>query len=225
MATLQGLPLPTPRVCPVTGGGIHFAWQVQDREVEIEILPDGSAEYLVVEKESNSGVERTLEGSLPLDRREIGQALGEWLITGARLSELCPNVLTIRVSPTMTYCGDVFSRTGFAAKVTARFVRVRSHSWTGDQARYRYTLLPFCSTPAWHFKGGRTTASQQLRQVIRVSLGFAIVRDPKPDDPSHALICPSPTGSKAEKLPRRRPGSCSVNLIPTPEKLPSKLEV
>ena len=90
MATLQGLPLPTPRVCPVTGGGIHFAWQVQDREVEIEILPDGSAEYLVVEKESNSGVERTLEGSLPLDRREIGQALGEWLITGCAFQSVMP---------------------------------------------------------------------------------------------------------------------------------------
>jgi hypothetical protein len=32
------------------------------------------------------------------------------------------------------------------------------------------------------------------------SLGFAIVRDPKPDDPSHALICPSPKGSRASKL-------------------------
>jgi hypothetical protein len=32
------------------------------------------------------------------------------------------------------------------------------------------------------------------------SLGFAIVRDPKPDDPSHALICPSPKGARASKL-------------------------
>lgn len=32
------------------------------------------------------------------------------------------------------------------------------------------------------------------------SLGFAIVRDPTPDDPSHALICPSPKGAKAKTI-------------------------
>ena len=32
------------------------------------------------------------------------------------------------------------------------------------------------------------------------SLGFAIVRDPTPEDPSHALICPSPKGAKAKTL-------------------------
>ena len=32
------------------------------------------------------------------------------------------------------------------------------------------------------------------------SLDFAIVRDPTPDDPSHALICPSPKGAKAKCL-------------------------
>jgi hypothetical protein len=32
------------------------------------------------------------------------------------------------------------------------------------------------------------------------SLGFAIVRDPTPDDPSHGLICPSPKGAKAKAI-------------------------
>jgi hypothetical protein len=35
------------------------------------------------------------------------------------------------------------------------------------------------------------------------SLGFAIVRDPKPDDPSHTLICPSPTESKARQIAKQ----------------------
>jgi len=32
------------------------------------------------------------------------------------------------------------------------------------------------------------------------SLGYAIVRDPTPDDPSHAVICPSPNKSHARIL-------------------------
>src|SRR5438270_769778 len=32
------------------------------------------------------------------------------------------------------------------------------------------------------------------------SLGLAIVRDPTPNDPSHALICPSPTPAKARQF-------------------------
>ena len=35
------------------------------------------------------------------------------------------------------------------------------------------------------------------------SLGFAIVHDPKPEDPSHALICPSPKGAKARSIAER----------------------
>lgn len=35
------------------------------------------------------------------------------------------------------------------------------------------------------------------------TLGYAIVRDPQPDDPSHALICPCPTKSHARQLARQ----------------------
>ncbi len=35
------------------------------------------------------------------------------------------------------------------------------------------------------------------------ALGYAIVRDPTPDDPSHALICPSPNQGNARKLARQ----------------------
>ena len=35
------------------------------------------------------------------------------------------------------------------------------------------------------------------------SLGYAIVRDPTPEDPSHALICPSPNKGDARKIAKQ----------------------
>ena len=46
LKTLEQLPLPAPQVFPVTGGGLSFSWQQGNRELDIEILPDGSAQYL-----------------------------------------------------------------------------------------------------------------------------------------------------------------------------------
>ena len=39
-----------------------------------------------------------------------------------------------------------------------------------------------------------------FKAALPRSLGFAIVRDPTSDDPSHALICPSPKGGKARSI-------------------------
>ncbi len=41
--------LPIPHVAPVPGGGIQFEWSVDQRELEVEILPDGSVEFLKAE--------------------------------------------------------------------------------------------------------------------------------------------------------------------------------
>lgn len=41
--------LPVPHVAPVRGGGIQFEWGVGQRELELEILPDGSVDYLKAE--------------------------------------------------------------------------------------------------------------------------------------------------------------------------------
>src|SRR5262249_1278905 len=35
------------------------------------------------------------------------------------------------------------------------------------------------------------------------SLGYALVSDPTPDDPSHALVCPSPTRGHARKIAKK----------------------
>lgn len=82
VGTLERLALPAPQIFPVTGSGISFTWRLDTRELEIEILPDGSAQYLVVATEPATGREETQEEPLPLDRPEYGQSLAAWLIDG-----------------------------------------------------------------------------------------------------------------------------------------------
>jgi hypothetical protein len=46
--------LPVPHMGPVVGGGLQFEWQVGPRSLEIEILPEGSIEYLAAVDEDES---------------------------------------------------------------------------------------------------------------------------------------------------------------------------
>ena len=43
--------LPVPYIIPVSGGGIQIEWNIPPRELELEILPDGSVEYARVEND------------------------------------------------------------------------------------------------------------------------------------------------------------------------------
>ena len=69
---------PKPRIVPVPGGGIQFEWEKGRRELEIEVRPDGSIEYLKI------------EGGHPIgDGEELGSAgagsaesLLSWLVAG-----------------------------------------------------------------------------------------------------------------------------------------------
>jgi hypothetical protein len=79
--TLEQLPLPVPHVCPVSGGGINLTWQQATRELGIEILPDGSAQYLTVMTEPVTGQEETHEERLPLDRPDHVRTLAAWVIS------------------------------------------------------------------------------------------------------------------------------------------------
>jgi hypothetical protein len=74
--------LPTPELCPVTGGGIGITWQLPPRRLEIEVLPDGSLEYLAVAAEPGAGVETIREGHLTSDRRRTVRRLLYWLVQG-----------------------------------------------------------------------------------------------------------------------------------------------
>lgn len=40
--------LPVPHIIPVSGGGIQIEWSNPPRELELEILPDGSIQYLEI---------------------------------------------------------------------------------------------------------------------------------------------------------------------------------
>jgi hypothetical protein len=50
--------LPAPRIVPVSGGGLQFEWISGERELEVEVRPEGSIEILKV------------ENGLPLDDEE-----------------------------------------------------------------------------------------------------------------------------------------------------------
>ncbi|HLX64216.1 MAG TPA: hypothetical protein VKX17_23290 [Planctomycetota bacterium] len=60
LAALEAESAPAPHICPVAGGGVQLEWQHGGRELEIEILPDGSVQYLTVHGNDMD------EGILPL---------------------------------------------------------------------------------------------------------------------------------------------------------------
>ena len=66
---------PTPHISPVPGGGIQLEWQTSTRELELEILPDGSIEFLTVLEGNDME-----EGCLPLDQVGEAQRLIYWLM-------------------------------------------------------------------------------------------------------------------------------------------------
>src|SRR5262245_49070204 len=45
---LSSLRLPNPEIFPVPGGGLQIEMELAGKEIEIEILPNGSIEYLLV---------------------------------------------------------------------------------------------------------------------------------------------------------------------------------
>ena len=73
LACLSNLDLPNPQIFPVAGGGLQLEFQQDPRELEIEILPDGSIEFLMLK----DGEMR--EGSIPYGSRGDLYRLAYWL--------------------------------------------------------------------------------------------------------------------------------------------------
>ncbi len=51
---------PLPNVSPVPGGGVQFEWEFRGRALEIEVLPDGTIEFLAI-VENGAAVEGALD--------------------------------------------------------------------------------------------------------------------------------------------------------------------
>lgn len=60
ISDLIKLRMPEPNIFPVSGGGIQLEWENSNCELEIEIMPDKSIEYLIVDTEGEIH-----EGQLP----------------------------------------------------------------------------------------------------------------------------------------------------------------
>jgi hypothetical protein len=71
---IEGLPAPV--ICPVPGGGIQFEWEYAGRAMEIEVLPDGTIQYLAVEGGASE------EDTLPAGSVDYTRRLLAWLIQG-----------------------------------------------------------------------------------------------------------------------------------------------
>jgi hypothetical protein len=56
---------PVPHIGPVTGGGIQIEWSTTARDLELEILPEGSLEYVLVDETG-----QTDEGEIPANDDE-----------------------------------------------------------------------------------------------------------------------------------------------------------
>jgi len=71
--------LAAPHVSPVAGGGIGLTWRRGARELLVELLPDGSAEYLAVETDPHTGKEKEQEGEFSPDDHNELRLLAAWL--------------------------------------------------------------------------------------------------------------------------------------------------
>lgn len=73
---LGDLNMPMPHFAPVSGGGLQLEWQNNKREMELEIMCDGSISYLIVNA-SGETLERTLPRE-PFIMQQQLEALTAW---------------------------------------------------------------------------------------------------------------------------------------------------
>ena len=72
LSLLRSYATPSMRIDAVSGGGLQFEWEIGLRTLEIEILPDGTVEYLVADGDN------MLEGAINDQSMLIG--LLRWLM-------------------------------------------------------------------------------------------------------------------------------------------------
>ena len=72
--TLACFGLNKPNLFPVSGGGLQLEWQNAERELEIEVLPEGDIEFLIVDKNGKMKEGKAIEGDI--------LRLARWFRTG-----------------------------------------------------------------------------------------------------------------------------------------------
>ena len=73
--------LPSPHISPVSGGGLGIEWHQGQRDLSIELLQDGSIEYL--RSQTTSGepdIDQMEDGVIPSDRVNEVRNLVRWLL-------------------------------------------------------------------------------------------------------------------------------------------------
>jgi len=75
MTCLNRSRLPAPTIGPISGGGLQFEWNVGPRALELEVLPDGSIEFLRQYED-----DRMAEGAIPSDKLDYLREQAGWLI-------------------------------------------------------------------------------------------------------------------------------------------------
>jgi hypothetical protein len=75
--------LPTPYVGPAVGGGVGIEWRFGSRNLDLEILPDGSIEYLKAERKSSGfDINDMEDGPVSPDNPKEVHTLIRWLMQG-----------------------------------------------------------------------------------------------------------------------------------------------
>jgi hypothetical protein len=73
--------MPAAHIGPVSGGGLGIEWRLGERDLNLEILPDGSIEYLKAEKTpAGFDVDQMEDGSIPRDQTTRVHELVRWLL-------------------------------------------------------------------------------------------------------------------------------------------------
>jgi hypothetical protein len=81
LTEIESYDLPTAHIGPVPGSGIGIEWRYGDRDLNLEILPDGSLEFLKAQKTSSGfDLDQMVEGQIQSDRLNEVRALIRWLM-------------------------------------------------------------------------------------------------------------------------------------------------
>jgi len=81
LSEIEPYEMPMAQIGPVPGGGLGIEWRLGERDLNLEILPDGSIEYLKSEKTATGfDVDQMEDGQIPRDQLAKVHQLARWLL-------------------------------------------------------------------------------------------------------------------------------------------------